>query len=95
LPAILKVPVYQFLFTGYWFWANLLSPKVGIPSIVGTMLNAAGPWAQEGIFQFHWTFLHLHATAAEGFVSIVLLIGLGLAAVAGMLGYLRWQSRHR
>jgi ABC-2 type transport system permease protein len=95
LPAILKVPLYQFLFTGYWFWANLMSPKVGIPSIVGTMLNAAGPWAQEGIFQFRWNFLQLHATAVEGVASIVLLVGLGLIAVAGMLGYLRWQSLRR
>jgi ABC-2 type transport system permease protein len=95
LPAILRVPVYQFLFTGYWFWANLLSPKAGIPSIAGTMLNAAGPWAQEGIFRFRWTFLQLHATAAEGFASIILLVGLGLIAVAGMLGYLRWQSLRR
>src|SRR5689334_6417129 len=48
-PAVLKVPVYQFLFVGYWFWANLMSPKIGLPSPVATMLNAAGPWAQEGL----------------------------------------------
>jgi hypothetical protein len=68
---------------------------VGIPSIVGTMLNAAGPWAQEGIFHFHWTFLRLHATAAEGLISIALLIGLGLGAAAVITGYLRWQSLRR
>ncbi len=95
LPAILRVPVYQFLFTGYWFWANLMSPKVGIPSIVGTMLNAAGPWAQEGIFKFPWTFLSLDATPAAGYASIALLSVLGLAATFGMAGYLRWRSLHR
>lgn len=95
LPAVLRVPVYQFLFTGYWFWANLMSPKVGIPSIVGTMLNAAGPWAQEGIFKFPWTFLTLHATTVEGYTSIVVLVGLGCAATLGMARYLSWRSLHR
>jgi ABC-2 type transport system permease protein len=95
LPVILRVPVYQFLFTGYWFWANLMSPRIGIPSIVGTMLNAAGPWAQEGIFKFHWTFLKLNATPAEGLLSIALLVGLGLLATYGMVGYLYWRSLGR
>lgn len=62
IPAVINVPIYQFLFICYWFWANLMSPKIGIPSIVATMLNAAGPWAQEAFFHFQWTFLILHAT---------------------------------
>lgn len=95
VPAVLKVPVYQFLFIGYWFWANLMSPKVGIPSIVGTMLNAAGPWAQEGIFHFQWTFLALHATAMQGYESIAVLVGLGFAAMVAAWGYLRWQHAAR
>jgi hypothetical protein len=92
MPAVLKVPVYQFLFTGYWFWANLMSPKIGIPSIVGTMLNAAGPWAQEGIFNFPWTFLRLHATPAQGYLSIAILSGLGILAVIVAWLSMRWQA---
>jgi hypothetical protein len=95
IPAVLRVPVYQFLFTGYWFWANLMSPRIGIPSIVGTMLNAAGPWAQEGIFGFQWTFLVLHATPAQGYASIAILAGLGLFAVLAMWSYLRWRAAVR
>jgi len=95
LPVLLKVPVYQFLFTGYWFWANLMSPKIGIPSIVGTMLNAAGPWAQEGLFNFKWTFLNLHATPAQGYLSIALLASLGLLAVVAAWLYLRWQTERQ
>jgi hypothetical protein len=95
LPAVLKVPVYQFLFTGYWFWANLMSPKIGIPSTVDTMLNAAGPWAQEGIFNFRSTFFTLHATEAQGYESIALLVGLGLLAVVAMWAFLRWQASRR
>lgn len=95
IPAVLKVPVYQFLFIGYWFWANLMSPKVGLPSPAGTMLNAAGPWAQEGLFHFQWTFLRLHPTAVQAYESIALIAGLGFAAIAAAWGYLRWQHSTR
>src|SRR5712691_1704638 len=30
-PSLLWVPLYQFLFVGYWFWGNILSPRLGIP----------------------------------------------------------------
>src|SRR5713226_10249472 len=32
-PAIMWVPLYQFLFIGYWFWGNLLPPGRGIPTL--------------------------------------------------------------
>ncbi|GCE23535.1 hypothetical protein [Dictyobacter kobayashii] len=43
LPTFIKVPIYQLLFILYWFWANLMSPRFHIPTLVGTMLNATGP----------------------------------------------------
>jgi hypothetical protein len=95
VPAVLKVPIYQFLFIGYWFWADLMSPKIGIPSIAGTMLNAAGPWAQEGIFNFAWTFLVLHATPLQGYESIALLVVLGVVALVAGWAYLRWRASLR
>jgi len=95
LPAALKVPVYQFLFIGYWFWANLMTPKVGMPSIAGTMLNATGPWAFEGFFGYQWTFLRLHPTTTQAFASVGLLIGLGLLALVAAWGYLRYQHARR
>lgn len=95
VPAFVKVPVYQFLFIGYWFWANLMTPKIGLPSPVGTFVNATGPWAQEGLFAFQWAFLRLHATPLQAYESIALLIGLaGLALVGGWL-YLRWEYARR
>jgi hypothetical protein len=95
LPAVIKVPVYQFLFTGYWFWANLMPPKIGLPSPVATMLNATGPWAQEGLFNFDWAFLRLHATPAQAYASIALLVCLGSVAMAAGWLYLRWQQVRR
>ena len=40
-PLVIPVRVYQVLFTGYWFWGNLLSPKV-IPTLNGTYLTPNG-----------------------------------------------------
>lgn len=94
-PIVLKVPIYQFLFVGYWFWANLMSPKIGLPSPVGTIINAAGPYASEGLFNFQWTFLILHTNPLQASASIALLIGLGLIGLAAGWGYLRFQQASR
>src|SRR5260221_14636629 len=95
VPAGLKVPVCQFLFLGYWFWAKLMPPRIGLPSLIGTMLNATGPWALEGLFGHKWPFLQLHSTAAQAYMSIALLVGLGLVAMLGAWGYLRYQQAQR
>lgn len=95
VPAVIKVPVYQFLFIGYWFWANLMPPKIGLPSPVATMLNATGPWAQKGLFNFDWAFLRLHATPAQAYASIALLLCLGVVALITAWGFLRWQQARR
>jgi hypothetical protein len=81
IPVVVKVPLYQFLFIGYWFAANLMSPRLGLPSLTFTWLNATGAWAQEGLFNFHWLLPFPHATAAGAYASITLLVGLGAAGV--------------
>jgi hypothetical protein len=95
VPVVLKVPVYQFLFIGYWFWANLMPPRIGLPSPIGTMLNATGPWALEGLLGYQLLPVQLHSTAAQAYTSIGLLIGLGLVAMLGAWGYLRYQQERR
>lgn len=95
LPALLKVPLYQVLFIGYWFWANLMSPRFHVPSLTGTMLNATGPWAQEAFFHYQWVFLRLNPTVWQGLASIALLIGLSLLAVCAAWLYLRWEQARR
>jgi hypothetical protein len=92
IPVIMKVPVYQFLFIGYWFAAYLMPPKIGLPNLIYTWLNATGAWAQEGLFNFHWLLPLPHATAAGAYASILLLVGLGVGAIVGAWGYLRWRQ---
>ena len=92
IPVAIKVPVYQFLFIGYWFAANLMSPKIGLPSLTYTWLNATGAWAQEGLFNFRSLLPLPHATVAGAYASIAVLIGLGAAAICGAWGYMRWRQ---
>ncbi|GLV54455.1 hypothetical protein KDH_13020 [Dictyobacter sp. S3.2.2.5] len=87
-----KVPIYQILFILYWFWANLMSPRFHIPTLVGTMLNATRPWEQKAFFHFQWVFLKLNPTITQGLLSIALLVGSGFAAIALAWFYLRWKK---
>lgn len=48
-PLIIPLRVYQVLFTGYWFWGNLLSPKA-FPTISDTLLNAVGQYPLQAYF---------------------------------------------
>lgn len=95
LPVVIRVPLYQLLFIGYWFWANLMSPRFKIPTLVSTMLNATGPWAQEAFFHYPWVFLRLHPDVWQGIESILLLVGLGFTAVFVAWLYLRWERAQR
>jgi ABC-2 type transport system permease protein len=48
-PMVMPLRVYQVLFTGYWFWGNLLSPKA-FPTISDTLLNAVGQYPLQAYF---------------------------------------------
>lgn len=93
-PAVLWVPLYLFLFVGYWFWGTLLSPDSGIPTLSGTWLNPLGEGMANGFFGVRT--LHANGVAAwEGAASIGLLLGLGALALLCAHLYLRqrWSGR--
>jgi len=48
-PTVMPLPIYQILFTGYWFWANFIPPKL-FPTLNGTLLTPSGMFAQQGFF---------------------------------------------
>lgn len=97
--AILWVPLYQFLFTGYWFWGNWLlqgpqSPLyIPVPTLSGTLLTPAGYYAAIGLFGVP-DFV-LRATAWEGLSSIGLLVAFGVAALYSAHRYLIWRKARR
>jgi len=94
VPAVLWVPLYQFLFVGYWFWGNLLIPSVGIPTLSGTWLTPVGDYAAVGFFgvQGFWV---PEAAAWEGAVSLALLLGLAALALFVAHHCLRWRASRR
>jgi hypothetical protein len=94
-PTVLRVPLYQVMLTGYWLWANLLSPRIHLPTLTFTLFNAAGPWASEGFFHVRWFFFPPHVAAGQAVANIALLLGLGMAALGAAWGYLRWRQLRR
>lgn len=98
-PVVIWVPLYQFLFTGYWFWGNWLlqgpqsSLYIPVPTLSGTLLTPAGYYAATGLFGVP-DFV-LRATAWEGLSSIGLLVAFGVAALDAAHRYLTWRKSTR
>ncbi len=92
VPAIVWVPLYQFLYVGYWFWGNLLSPSFGIPTLSTTLLTPLGGNAAAGFFGVE-AIMGQNADVAHGVISILILLsGTSLALLAGNT-YLNWQRK--
>jgi len=51
-PLFLPIPVYQVLFTGYWFWANFIPPGL-FPTLNGTPFTPSGIIALQAFFDGH------------------------------------------
>jgi ABC-2 type transport system permease protein len=93
-PLIMPVPVYQFLYVGYWFWGNLMPPQV-MPTIRDTWLTPLGWNAARGFFNvFENTPGAPQSTPADGVISIALLLAFAAAALfAGWLVLRRERNR--
>ena len=89
-PVLLWVPLYQFLFVGYWLWGNLLNPEGPIPTIAGTLLNPIGEYMANGFFGATGLYVR-DAAPWEGLVSMLLLLDLAALALLSAHRYLRWR----
>ncbi|GER87637.1 hypothetical protein KDW_17990 [Dictyobacter vulcani] len=90
VPALIWVPVFQFLFVGYWFWGNLYKPR-GIPTISDTILTPAGGYMSRGFFGVT-VFPVDRANAFQGLASMVLLLVLSVLLILALNSYQRWQQ---
>jgi ABC-2 type transport system permease protein len=96
-PAALWVPLYQFLFVGYWFWGNLMVPQL-MPTLSGTWLAPVGWNSLFGLFHGDLNAYRTalgDRTAWDAIGSIALLLGSGALAVAAVSQYLRWQEKRQ
>lgn len=90
-PIILWVPLYQFLFVGYWFWGNLFPPNRGIPTLSNTLLLPLGGNAAMGFFGVQSSAID-HATVMQGVASIALLLGIAALVLMTLLYILKWEQ---
>jgi hypothetical protein len=88
--AVLWVPLYQFLFVGYWFWGNLLSPVYYIPTVAGTLLTPVGGYMASGYYGVPFTVMH--ATVWQGIESTALLLGIALCVMLVLWQYQKWEQ---
>ena len=87
--------VYQVLFTGYWFWGNLLSPKA-FPTISDTALNAVGQYPLQAYFEMFTDSTHNVTTGftkPEAVLNLIVLMACIAIALFATDRYLRWQAR--
>jgi len=90
-PTIMWVPLYQFLFVGYWFWGNILSPRQGIPTLSTTILTPHGGYMTVGFFGGHVGTI-ASATPLQGVESILLLVGIAALVMCAVWWLLKWQQ---
>jgi hypothetical protein len=94
-PLVMPLRVYQVLFTGYWFWGNLLNAKV-FPSISDTVLNAVGQYPLQAFFGMYTDSTHKVEggfTPPEAVLNLVVLTACIVIALFVLDRYLRWQER--
>lgn len=88
-PVVLWVPLYQFLFIGYWYWGNYISPQI-MPTLSNTWLAPSGKNAMLGVF--HVVFFNDRRTVLDGVGSIALLLVCTAIPLIAAQRYLRWQQ---
>ena len=96
-PAIIKIPLYQFLFIGYWLWGAILWWRPELPTLGRTLISPVGVYMIQGIygFQFGGHGVNLPATPLEGVASILVLIGIGLLVMVVLERCIKWNQAHQ
>ena len=83
-PLVLPLPVYQVLFTGYWFWANFIPPQL-FPTLNGTLVTPSGMFVSA----------LMKAPGADTLLKAALNVGVLAACTFGALAVLTGALRRR
>lgn len=79
-PLVMPLPVYQILFTGYWFWANFVPPKL-FPTVNGTLLTPSGTFVLRAFFGVESLAAPVPASTSLALLNLLCLALLGAAAL--------------
>ena len=88
VPMFLWLPLYQFLFIGYWFWGNAFSPGKGIPTLSDSLLTPLGGYILAGIFGEDSGLVVHQATVIQGMESLLLLLAVAACVLIALWQYL-------
>ena len=91
-PAVIWTPLYMFLLFGYWFWGNILSPGIGLPTLSGTILTPIGSAIGAGIFGVASYGGIGPSPTIDGVASIVALVGFALLAFVALYTFLKFEQ---
>jgi ABC-2 type transport system permease protein len=95
LPRVIPIRVYQVLFTGYWFWGNLLSPKA-FPTISDTVLNAVGQYPLQAFFGVHFDSTYKVSqvfTPTQAALNLFVLLVCICIVLLALDRYLHWHEQ--
>ena len=90
--SLMWVPLYQFLFIGYWFWGNMLGPRIGLPTLSTTILMPSGGFIGAGFFGSASVAWIKGVTPLESLASLLILLLIPLFVMILFYRYLRWQQ---
>lgn len=92
----LPVPVYSVLFTGYWFWGNLVPPG-RMPTLNCSPLTPIGEWPAAAFFKHTdvGCFQGHSIPAADGIASIALMLTVAAAAMFTLQVYVTRRAAAR
>jgi ABC-2 type transport system permease protein len=90
------MPLYQFLFVGYWLWVDL-NPTQAIPTLNGTLVSPNENYVYTGIFHFfaYNDGMYPSATAAQAIANIAVLLACGALALLAAMGVQRALGQRR
>jgi hypothetical protein len=94
-PLFLPIPVYQVLFTGYWFWANFIPPGL-FPTLNGTPFTPSGIIVLQAFFGGHVAEAMTGRPRFDSGDAVLNLIVLALCTTGILLlavGHLRRRAR--
>jgi hypothetical protein len=96
-PLVMPVPVYQVLYTGYWFWGNFVpNGFFGIPSLSRTVLMPMGTVREWHLFGVDVPPVKgFHAQPLVGLASIAALLACAALALYAAHRYLAWREARR
>jgi len=90
--SLMWVPLYQFLFIGYWFWGNMLGPRNGLPTLSTTILTPRGSFIAAGLFNAPPVNGLTTASPLMGIASLLLLLFIPLLVMLLFYRFLRWEQ---